>query len=345
MLWHYQVVHHDLWDYDLPAPPALVTVQRNGRSIPAVVQATKQGYLFVLHRETGEPLFPIEERPVPMSDVPGEITWPTQPVPTLPPPLARQGLEPDQAWGLTPVDRAACRKRIESLRHDGMYAPPSVRGTVVMPGFIGGMEWGGVGWDPDARVVVTNVNHLAMVATLIPRTELSEAQAEPGKFSVAEQHRTPYGVRREPLLSPLGLPCTPPPWGTLAAVDIDSGEIRWEVPLGTVRDLSRVPSPASWGSPNLGGPLVTGGLVFIAATMDRRIRAFDLKTGQKVWEDVLPASAQSTPMTYRVSPEGRQYIVIAAGGHDGMKSRLGDHLIAWALPQDPSERATAKEGS
>lgn len=334
VVWSFQVVRHDLWDYDLPAPPALITLQRGGRSIPAVVQGTKMGFLFVLHRETGRPLFPIEERPVPPSDVPGEVASPTQPFPVLPRPLGRQRLDPEEAWGLTPVDRAACRSRVESLRNEGPYTPPSIRGSLVMPGFLGGMEWGGLAFDPTSGLLVVNVNHLAMVATLIPAERLAPAMQETGPFSVVEQRGAPYGVRREPLLSPLGLPCTQPPWGTLAAVDMQTGLLRWEVPLGSVNDLSKVPSPGAWGSPNLGGPLVTGGLAFIAATMDRGFRAFDLETGVVVWEDRLPASGQATPMTYRARPGGRQHIVIAAGGHDGLGSKLGDWIVAYALPHE-----------
>jgi quinoprotein glucose dehydrogenase len=211
-----------------------------------------------------------------------------------------------------------------------MYAPPSVRGTVVMPGFLGGMEWGGVGWDPESQLVVTNVNNLATVATLIRRDSLARVEPRPNS-TLASQDPAAFGVRREVLLSPLGLPCTPPPWGTLAAVDLATGAVRWQVPLGTVRDLARIPTPGAWGSPNLGGPLVTGGLVFIGSTMDRGLRAFDLATGAEVWSDALPASAQATPMTYRASPGGRQYIVVAAGGHDAMRSALGDHVVAYAL--------------
>lgn len=333
VVWHFQAVHHDLWDYDLPAPAALVSVERNGEDVPAVVLTTKMGYVFVFHRETGEPLFPIEERPVPTSDVPGEWTSPTQPTPLLPRPLTRQELRPADAWGLTPLDRGACRRLIAGLRHDGMYAPPSVRGTVAMPGFLGGMEWGGVSYDHDTGILVTNVNHLAMAATLLPADELPEAINNPdGRSSVASQTRTPYGVRRCPILSPIGIPCSPPPWGALVAVDMRSGEVRWEVPLGTLRDLVGIPTPSAWGSPNLGGPLVVGGLVFIGATMDRRFRAFDLESGELLWEDELPASAQATPMTYRARRGGRQYIVVAAGGHSGIKSKIGDCIVAYALP-------------
>jgi len=339
LVWHFQMVHHDLWDYDLPSPPALIELERDGERVPAVVQSTKMGYLFVLDRETGEPLFPVEEMPVPASDVPGEVVSPTQPVPILPPPLTPQGLEPEDAWGLTPLDRAACARRIEQLRSDGMYAPPSVRGTIVSPGFVGGMEWGGVAFDPASHLLVTNTNRVPMVATLIPRAAADTAPpaAADDKFSLAPQAGTPYAVKREPLLSPLGIPCNAPPWGMLHAVDMRTGEIAWETPLGRMTDLVKVPTPEAWGSANLGGPLLTGGLVFIAAALDRRIRAFDLKSGEVVWEAKLPASAQASPMTYRARPGGRQFVVISAGGHDGVRSSLGDHVVAFALPLSDGE--------
>ena len=334
VVWHFQTVHHDLWDYDLPSPPALVTVEREGVPVPAVVQTTKLGYVFVFHRETGEPLFPIEEMAAPASDVPGEVASPTQPVPVLPRPLAPQGIGPEDAWGLTPLDRAACRRRIEGHRSDGVFAPPSLRGTVAFPGFIGGMEWGGVGYDPERGLLVTNTNRVAMVATLIPREEAGTgaAAAEHGRFSVAPQEGTPYAVKREALLSPLGIPCSRPPWGMLHAVDLRTGALVWEVPLGRLSDITGVPTPMAWGSPNLGGPLVSGGLVFIGATMDRKLRAFDLSSGKLLWTGKLPASAQSSPLTYRARPGGRQLVVIAAGGHSGMGSSLGDHIVAYALP-------------
>ena len=309
--------------------------------MPAVVQTTKMGYVFVFHRDTGEPLFPIVEQPVPGTDVPGEVVSPTQPIPILPRPLTPQAFDPDSAWGLTPWDRKACRERVLLLRNEGIYAPPSVRGSVAYPGFIGGMEWGGIGYDPDRKIMVTNTNRLAMVSTLIPREAYDNAPPpeDGAKFSVAAQESTPYAVKREPLLSPLGIPCSPPPWGMLHAVDMTSDELLWEVPLGTIQDISKVPAPKAWGSPNLGGPLITGGLIFIGASMDRRIRAFDLANGDVLWSDRLPASLQSAPMTYRTRPGSPQLIVVAAGGHDGIKSSLGDYLIAYALPQaDAQER-------
>jgi quinoprotein glucose dehydrogenase len=342
-VWHYQVVHHDLWDYDLATPAALITVRREGRDVPAVALATKMGYLFILDRATGEPLFPVEERPVPASDVHGEETSPTQPVPVLPRPLAPEGLDGADAWGLTPLDRSACREQIEALRSEGIFTPPSVRGTVVYPGFLGGMEWGGVAFDPASGLVITNTNRLATVATLIPAAEMATAATDPGgKSIVVSQAPAPYGVRRSVLLSPLGIPCTPPPWGMLHAVDATTGLVRWEVPLGTVQDLSYVPAPRSWGSVNLGGPVVAGGLVFIAAAMDHRLRAFDLASGALRWEATLPASAQATPLTYRARTGGRQLVVIAAGGHDGMRSRRGDYVIAYGLP---SANGSTRAGS
>jgi quinoprotein glucose dehydrogenase len=343
LVWHYQMVRHDLWDYDLPAPAALITVRRNGREIAAVAQATKMGYVFILDRETGEPLFPIEERPVPASDVPGETVAPTQPVPVLPPPLVPLMLRPEDAWGLTPVDRWACQRQIEALRSDGIFTPPSLRGSVTYPGFLGGMEWGGVAYDPASGLLLTNTNRLATVTTLLPAREVrSDGYDTNAKVSLGRQAPAPFGVKRGVLLSPLGIPCTPPPWGMLHAVDTRTGEVRWEVPLGSSTDITKLRLPWNWGSVNLGGPVISGGLVFIAASMDRRIRAFDLESGELAWEHALPASAQATPLTYRARPGGRQYLVIAAGGHGGMRSRLGDAVVAFALP---AAAVPAQEGS
>jgi quinoprotein glucose dehydrogenase len=341
-VWHYQMVRHDLWDYDLPAPAALLTVRRGGRDIPAVAQATKMGYLFILDRETGEPLFPVEERPVPASDVPGEVVSPTQPIPVLPRPLAPQELTPEDAWGLTPLDRLACRRQIEALRSEGIFTPPSLRGSVAYPGFLGGMEWGGVAFDPVSGLLVTNTNRVATVATLVPARDVkSDGYDGDAHVSVARQTPAPYGVKRGVLLSPLGIPCTPPPWGMLHAVDTRTGEVRWEIPLGSSLDLTKVPIPWRWGSVNLGGPVISGGLVFIAASMDRRIHAFDLATGALAWEHALPASGQATPLTYRARPGGRQFVVIAAGGHGGLQSSLGDSVVAFALP---TSAATSEAG-
>ncbi|MFI5311226.1 MAG: pyrroloquinoline quinone-dependent dehydrogenase [Gemmatimonadales bacterium] len=332
--WHFQLVHHDLWDYDASAPPTLFSMRRDGRVIPALVQGTKTGFLFFFNRETGEPLFPIEERAVPATDVPQEQTWPTQPAPVRPPPLVPQTLRAADAWGLTFLDRNACRKRIETLRNDGMYTPPSVRGTLEFPGFIGGINWGGVAVDDARDIVVTNTNRLATVVTLVPR---SPADSEPVHNDPANWlspvYDAPFAVRRAALRSPLGVPCNPPPWGTLVAVRASTGDVLWERPLGGARDYVPFPVPERWGSPMLGGPLVTAsGLVFIAAGPDHRLRAFDVETGRELWRASLPASAQASAMSYRARRGGRQLIVIAAGGHAEMQSRLGDYVVAFALP-------------
>jgi quinoprotein glucose dehydrogenase len=342
IVWHFQTVHHDLWDFDVPAQPTLVSLLRNGAALPAVIQATKVGHLFVLHRETGVPLFPVEERPVPQRGVPGEQLSPTQPFPVKPPSLVPQQLAPEEAWGLTALDQRWCRDRIAALRFDGVFTPPSVQGTLMIPGNGGGSNWGGIAVDPKRQLAIANTMNVPWVVTLVPRDELERRRREGGidtgsqrkrGVEFAPQDGTPYAMLRQLLLSPLGLPCNPPPWGTLAAVDLERGEIRWQVPFGTVRDLSPLPLPLPWGVPNVGGPLVTAsGLVLIGAALDDYLRAFDVETGAELWRARLPAGGQATPMTYRVRDGGRQYVVIAAGGHARAGTRLGDYLIAYALP-------------
>ncbi len=333
--WHFQTVHHDLWDFDVPAQPTLLTVQRDGIDVPAVVQPTKMGFLFLLHRETGEPLFPVEERPVPQSDIPGEQTAPTQPFPTAPPPLTDQTLDPRKAFGLTPFDRAECYRKLAKLRFDGIFTPPSIEGTLMFPGNAGGSNWGGVAWDKSRNLIVANVMNLAWEVALIPRERFeAERAARKGDVEFAAQEGTPYGMRRQLIMSSLGVPCTPPPWGSLAAVDIQAGEILWQVPFGTLEDILPLPLPIGrWGAPNIGGPIATaGGLVFIGAAADDYLRAIDIETGEELWKGRLPAGGQATPMTYRLSAAGKQYVVIAAGGHGRAGTKLGDSLVAFALP-------------
>lgn len=329
--WGFQVVHHDLWDYDTPAQPTLVTVKRNGETIPALVQATKMGHLFVLDRRSGASLFPVEERPVPRSDVPGEAAWPTQPFPVKPAPLVPQTLRPEDAWGITPWDRAKCREKIAALRSDGIFTPPSLQGTILFPGNAGGSNWGSVAFDPGSGLVYANTSRVPHVVKLIPRADYEAFRAgNPGK-EISPMAGTPFAMMRDVLLSPFMIPCNPPPWGTLAAIDLADGEKRWESVLGTTRDIAPLPISMPWGTPNQGGPVVTaGGVVFIGAAMDDYLRAFDAATGEELWKGRLPAGGQATPMTYRIG--GRQYVVIAAGGHGRMTTTLGDAVVAFTLP-------------
>ena len=327
VVWHFQTTHHDVWDYDVAAQPTLATLRRDDREIPAVLIGTKMGFVFALERETGKPIFPIEERPVPTSDVPGEQLSPTQPIPLAPPPLVPQSLKPEDAWGLVYLDRIVCRDRIAALRSEGLYTPPSLRGTLLFPFTGGGVNWGGGAFDPGRGLYIVNTSRIAHAVKLIPRADYAAAHAADPKVEIGRGLGTPYAARREVLLSPLGLPCNPPPWGTLAAVDMNAGTIKWQVPLGL--------SPYGGfikGVPSLGGPIVTGsGLVFIAAAMDNHIRAFDVESGVELWRADLPAGGQATPMTYVTG--GRQYLVIAAGGHNRLGTTRGDAIIAFALPE------------
>jgi len=337
VVWSFQAVHHDLWDYDLPAQPVLIDIERDGASVPALVQATKMGHLFILHRETGRPLFPVEERPVPQTDVPGEYTAPTQPFPTFPEPVHPHGITEDDAWGFTFYDKAACREKIAAARNEGIFTPPTVdRYFIQYPGVAGGQNWGGLAFDARNNALVMPQNHVVTHNRLIPRGEAPPdiAGNEMGGFSPARG--SPYIVQHEILLSPFGTPCVAPPWGTLLSVSLESGKKTWEVPFGTPRDmvpgLSWFPWFPALGFPSAGGPLVTaGGLVFIGASLDNYLRAFDAADGRELWRARLPAGGQASPMTFLGERSGRQYVVIAAGGHAYMRTDLGDSLRAYRL--------------
>jgi quinoprotein glucose dehydrogenase len=333
IVWHFQTVHHDLWDYDVPCQPTLVDIERDGEKIPAVLQATKMGMIFTLHRETGVPLFEVEERPVPQSTVPGEQTSPTQPFPVKPPPLVPHDMDPEAAWGIFGDDTSACRDLLRDVHFEGIYTPPQLeRVTLMYPGNGGGSNWGGVAVDPARQIVVANTFDLPFTVTLVPGEDVDRHRKEQPEKEIGRQAGTPYGMIRHRVLSPLELPCNPPPWGTLAGVNLRTGEIAWQVPLGTVRDLAPVPIPLKLGVPNLGGPMTTAsGLVFIGAAMDNYLRAFDIETGEELWKGRLPAGGQATPMTYRLRPDSKQFVVIAAGGHGRAGTTLGDSVVAFTL--------------
>lgn len=340
IVWHFQTVHHDLWDYDVASPPLLFTLTRNGTRIPAIAAGSKTGNIFILNRETGAPVFGAEERPVPKSDVPGEITAATQPFPVKPPPITPQTISATDAWGIDDADRDWCRAEIRTLRTGPIFTPPSLQGTLQIPGNVGGQNWGGFAYDPDHDLLVLPTNHLAAEVRLIPRAGYAALRSSRGRkidgdWEFAPQTGTPYGMMRRFLLSPKRLPCTPPPWGTLVAITASTGEKKWEVPLGQLSPKL----PAQWGSISLGGPMVTGGgLIFVGGTLVPALYAFDVDTGRQLWKGDLPSSAKAVPMTFQ-GPDGKQYVVVTAGGF-GIPdlSPLGDYVVAFALPQaEPAE--------
>jgi quinoprotein glucose dehydrogenase len=313
--WHYQIVRHDIWDRDLPSPPTLITVTRYGRSIDAVAQATKHGVLFVLDRATGEPLFPVEMKTFPPSNVPGEVASRTQPIPVLPKPFSRQLLTESLLTTRTPEAHAWALAEFRKLRSEGQFVPLGLeKPTVMFPGFDGGAEWGGSAFDPETKLYYVNANDLAWTGSLAP---------------------VPQGGYRftgyKKFLDPDGYPATAPPWGTLSAINLNTGDFAWQIPLGEYPELV-AKGLTNTGSENYGGPIVTaGGLVFIGATNhDRKFRAFDKSTGALLWHAVLPSSGNATPATYEVN--GRQFVAIAAGGGKSPQGGPGGVYVAFALP-------------
>ena len=345
VVWHFQTVHHDVWDYDNAAQPTLIELTRDGRPFPAVIQATKTGMLYIFNRETGEPFFPIEERPVPQGGVPGEALSPTQPFPVKPPALVPQEFTAADLWGMTPWERSACQKAYGGFRYGGIFTPPSFEGTIMWPSSAGGVNWGGVAVDPQSRILVTNVIRLGHYAKVLPADEADGVRRSMQENMLGAPVRllgTPYAVRQAALLSPANqMPCTAPPYAELVAVDLQAGTILWRSTLG-VWDHSlpppmaspfSLPLPLRWGTPTFGGPMLTaGGLAFIGATGDDRFRAFELATGRQLWEASLPTGAFAVPMSYEVG--GRQFVVIASGGHAFVYQKPGDQITAFALPAE-----------
>jgi quinoprotein glucose dehydrogenase len=334
--WVFQTVHHDLWDYDVPSQPVLIDLTVNGQAVPALVQPTKQGELFVLDRRTGMPVLPVREEPTPQGAATGDHVTPTQPVSALsfdPAPLRGRDM-----WGATLFDQLACRIQLRRMRYEGRYTPPSEQGTVVYPGNFGVFNWGSIAVDPERQVAFTTPAYLAFVSQLIPRADETTLyvqgpnRPEQSLPALNENFGAPYAVKLAPFISPLGIPCQAPPWGYVAAADLTTGRIAWMHKNGTVRDLAPVPLPFKMGVPSLGGPIVTAsGLAFLSGTLDYYVRAYDLSDGRQLWESRLPAGGQATPMTY-TGADGRQFLLVVAGGHGSLGTKAGDYVIAYALP-------------
>lgn len=334
--WHFQTVHHDLWDYDVPSQPSLIDLTINGQTVPALVQPTKQGELFVLDRRSGEPLLPVTEKAAPQGAVEGERLAATQPVSALsfdPPALTGADM-----WGATMFDQLACRIAFQKLRYEGRYTPPSIEGSLVYPGNFGVFNWGGIAVDPQRQVAFTTPTYLAFVSQLVPRADdttlyvQGEARPQDSLPALNENFGAPYAVKLSAFTSALGLPCQAPPWGYVAGADLTTGEIAWKHKNGTVIDSSPLPLPFKMGVPNLGGPIMTaGGVAFLSGTLDYYVRAYNVTNGEQLWQSRLPAGGQATPMTY-TGADGRQFLLVVAGGHGSLGTKAGDDVIAYALP-------------
>jgi quinoprotein glucose dehydrogenase len=333
-VWSYQTVHHDLWDMDLPSQPTLADLPTANGVVPAILQPAKTGNLFVLDRRTGVPIVPAPERPVPQGAAPGDRTSPTQPFSelTFRPEAKLTGAD---MWGATIFDQLACRITFHRLRYEGTFTPPSLQGTLVFPGNLGMFEWGGIAVDPIRNIAIANPMAIPFVSTLIPRgpnnpSAPNDAHPSGTENGVQPMYGTPYGVDLHALLSPVGIPCMRPPWGYMAGIDLTTKKIVWMHKNGTIRDSSPIPLPFKLGVPTLGGPMTTaGGVTFLTSTLDYYIRAYDVTTGEQLWQDRLPAGGQSTPMTYAI--DGQQYVITAAGGHGSFGTKIGDYVIAYKL--------------
>ena len=331
VVWSRQLVHHDIWDYDVNSAPVLVDIKQSGKTVPALVQSTKEGYLFLLNRLTGEPIFPIEEKPVPASDVEGEQASPTQPVPTAPEPTL-----PDRFPGISTIADLAsggyCSKTMAGLRYDGRFTPPSLKGSLVFPATAGGVEWGGGAVDPTSGTYVVNSSEVAQIYRLIPRDEYNKDIQQPDAKSKGyfAMEGAPYGFQLQTFLNSLGMPCWNGPYGTLSSYDLGTGKLNWRFPFGQVQKWGFY-MPNSWGSVTIGSPVVTKtGVIFIGASMDSRVRAIDLKTGKELWQGLVDAPAVAMPAVYTY--KGKEYVLFAVGGNSILEPKVGDQLVAFALP-------------
>ena len=328
--WVFQTVHHDLWDMDVPAQPALVDLPIGGQMVPALVQSTKTGNIFVLDRRTGKPVIPVEERKVPGNAAPGDWVAPTQPFSHA----SFMPLDPVRErdmWGATMLDQLTCRIAFRKMRYEGPFTPPSLQGTLVYPGNFGVMDWGGMAIDPVRGIAFANPSYMAFVDKLTPNKPKWPEHAT--NRGLNPNAGAPFAVYLNPFLSKLGLPCQAPPWGYVAGMDLATGKVVWKHKNGTIVDQSPVPLPFKLGVPSLGGPMTTaGGVAFMSSTLDDFVRAYDVTTGRQLWEDRLPAGGQATPMSYQ-GRDGRQYVVVVAGGHGTLGTKAGDDVIAYALPR------------
>jgi quinoprotein glucose dehydrogenase len=331
--WVRQTVHHDLWDMDVPAQPVLFDLTRpDGAVTPALVGPTKQGDIYVLDRRTGKPIIPVKEVPAPSGAIPEDFTAPTQPVSALtfsPPPLTEKDM-----WGITIFDQLACRIEFHQYLYKGRYTPPSLQGTIVYPGNFGTFNWGSVAVDPERQVMFGMPTYLAFISRLVPRAQVPPPGNEKGSEQGLNRNEgAPYAVYMGPFLGPLGIPCQAPPWGYVAGVDLQQGKIVYRHNNGTVYDMTPLPLPFKLGVPGIGGPLLTrGGVAFLAAAVDNYLRAYDVTDGHQLWRARLPAGGQATPMTY-ANKDGKQFVVIVAGGHGSIGTKPGDYVIAYTLPE------------
>ncbi|WP_416424521.1 glucose/quinate/shikimate family membrane-bound PQQ-dependent dehydrogenase [Pseudomonas sp. App30] len=330
--WTYQFTHHDLWDMDVGGQPSLMDIKTADGLKPAVIASTKQGSVYVLDRTNGQPIVPIDELPVPGGTVPDDHAAPTQPKSQLnfmPPVMTERDM-----WGVTPFDQMLCRIDFKKLRYDGPFTPPSLQGSLVYPGNFGVFDWGGVSVDPERQIMFVNPNYMAFVDKLVPAADVAAMPARKSETEGIQANKgAPYGVIMNAFLSPMGLPCQAPAWGYVAAVDMTTHQVIWKHKNGTVRDNSPVPLPLTMGVPALGGTFMTkGGVAFLSATLDQYLRAYDVRNGRQLWEARLPAGAQTTPMTY-TGKDGRQYVLVVAGGHGSLGTKQGDYVMAYALPK------------